>query len=143
MTKLEFISQMKRLASYYFKELTNDQLLSWYELFKDISVITFEKAINEALKENQYMPNANILYEKCSIVNKNYLCDLARFMFYDGYFHKGIERLSDNQARMNFDKTLMWLEKGIIPSFLKDDMDEYALKFKQNKLKDSNTLQLE
>ena len=38
MTQLDFISGMKRLSSYYFKELTNDQLVIWYEMFKDVSI---------------------------------------------------------------------------------------------------------
>ena len=33
MTQLDFISGMKRLSGYYFKELTNDQLVIWYEPF--------------------------------------------------------------------------------------------------------------
>ena len=45
MTQLEFISGMKRLSSYYFKELTNDQLEAWYEMFKNVRVEDFNKAI--------------------------------------------------------------------------------------------------
>ena len=47
MTTLEFISGMKRLSSFYFKELTNDQISLWYEMFQDISVDVFNQAIKE------------------------------------------------------------------------------------------------
>ena len=47
MTQLDFISGMKRLSSYYFKELTNDQLVIWYEMFKDVSSDDFNQAIKE------------------------------------------------------------------------------------------------
>lgn len=142
MTQLEFISGMKKLGSYYFKELTNEQLVLWYDMFKDITYDVFDRAIQELSHESQYMPNANILFEKCSNVNKSDLCNIAQLMFDDGYFHRGVERLSDEQAHRNFDKTMMWLEKGIIPSFLKEDMQEYIFKNKQMKLEQSERLQI-
>ena len=54
MTQLEFISGMKRLSSYYFKELTNDQLEAWYEMFKEVRVEDFNKAIKLISKENKH-----------------------------------------------------------------------------------------
>lgn len=122
MTTLEFISGMKKLGSFYFKELTNEQISLWYEMFQDVSVDVFNQAIKEISRENKFMPNANELFNKCSQLNKNNLLDLVKFMYDDGYFHRGVERLSDEQASRNLDKTMMWLEKGIIPSFLKEDM---------------------
>ena len=68
MTTLEFISGMKKLSSFYFKELTNDQISLWYEMFQDISVDVFNQAIKEISRENKFMPNANELFNKCLIV---------------------------------------------------------------------------
>ena len=136
MTTLEFISGMKKLSSFYFKELTNDQISLWYEMFQDISVDVFNQAIKEISRENKFMPNANELFNKCSQLNKNNLLDLINFMYDDGYFHRGVERLSDEQARRNLDKTMMWLDKGIIPSFLKEDMQEYMKKYNIRDIKD-------
>lgn len=143
MTTLEFISGMKKLSSFYFKELTNDQISLWYEMFQDISVNVFNQAIKEISKENKFMPNANELFNKCSQLNKNNLLDLINFMYDDGYFHRGVERLSDEQASRNLDKTMMWLEKGIIPSFLKEDMQEYMKKYKQSQIQDQERLKIE
>ena len=87
MTQLDFISGMKRLSSYYFKELTNDQLVIWYEMFKDVSIDDFNQAIKEISRESQYMPNANILLEKCSQINIRNISQIVQFMYEDGYFH--------------------------------------------------------
>ena len=65
MTQLDFISGMKRLSSYYFKELTKDQLVIWYDMFKDVNIDDFDQAIKELSRESQYMPNANILPDLC------------------------------------------------------------------------------
>ena len=143
MTTLEFISGMKKLGSFYFKELTNEQISLWYEMFQDVSVDVFNQAIKEISRESKFMPNANELSNKCSQLNKNNLLDLVKFMYDDGYFHRGVERLSDEQASRNLDKTMMWLEKGIIPSFLKEDMQEYMKKYKQSQIQDQERLKIE
>lgn len=143
MTQLDFISGMKRLSSYYFKELTNDHLAIWYEMFKDVSIDDFNQAIKEISRESQYMPNANILLEKCSQINIRNISQVVQFMYEDGYFHKGVERLSDEQANRNFDKTMMWIEKGIVPSFLEEDINSYLGKYKQNKLDNKERLKLQ
>lgn len=143
MTTLEFISGMKKLGSFYFKELTNEQISLWYEMFQDVSVDVFNQAIKEISRENKFMPNANELFSKCSQLNKNNLLDLVKFMYDDGYFHRGVEKLSDEQAGRNLDKTMMWLEKGIIPSFLKEDMEEYMKKYKQSQIQDQERLKIE
>lgn len=143
MTTLEFISGMKKLGSFYFKELTNEQISLWYEMFQDVSVDVFNQAIKEISRENKFMPNANELFSKCSQLNKNNLLDLVKFMYDDGYFHRGVEKLSDEQAGRNLDKTMMWLEKGIIPSFLKEDMQEYMKKYKQSQIQDQERLKIE
>ena len=143
MTQLDFISGMKRLCSYYFKELTNDQLEIWYEKFKDVRIDDFNQAINELSRESQYMPNANILHKKCSQINIRNISSIVQFMYEDGYFHDGVERLSDEHANKNFDKAMMWIEKDNLPQFLKDDINSYLSKYKQSKLENNERLKIQ
>ena len=142
MKKLDFISGMKKLSSFYLKEFTNEQLSLWYEMFEEIPEDIFNQAIKEISKENKYIPNASLLHDKCSSLNKNNLMNIANYMYQDGYFHRGVKRLSDEQALRNFDKTVMWLEKGIIPSFLKEDMQEYMKKYKQSQIQNQERLKI-
>ena len=117
-------------------------------MFEEIPEDIFNQAIKEISKENKYMPNASELYDKCSSLNKNNLMNIANYMYQDGYFYRGVKRLSDEQSLRNFDKTIMWLEKGIIPSFLKEDMQEYMKKYnkmyyeKKKKEKENESLQV-
>lgn len=143
MKKLDFISGMKKLSSFYLKEFTNEQLSLWYEMFEEIPEDIFNQAIKEISKENKYMPNASELYDKCSFLNKNNLMNIANYMYQDGYFHRGVKRLSDEQALRNLDKTIMWLEKGIIPSFLKEDIQDYMKKYKQSQIQNQERLKIE
>ena len=143
MKKLDFLSSMKKLSSFYLKEFTNEQLSLWYEMFEEIPADIFNQAVKEISKENKYMPNASELYDKCSSLNKNNLMNIVNYMYQDGYFHRGVERLSDEQALRNLDKTVIWLEKGIIPSFLKEDMQDYMKKYKQSQIQDQERLKIE
>ena len=51
MTKLEFLKGMKKLANYFLKDLSDEELTSWYEIFKDIEVETFYMSIQEIGKK--------------------------------------------------------------------------------------------
>lgn len=42
-----------------------------------------------------------------------------------GYFQEGIKPLDTEHELRNYDKSLMWLEKGIIPEFLREDIKKY------------------
>ena len=143
MTQLEFISGMKRLSSYYLKELTNDQLEVWYEMFKEVRVEDFHKAIKLISKENEYMPTAQMLNKKCSQAYKEFLIEIANYMMEDGYFYLGVQRLDEKQAKRNLDKTIDWIEKSGMPGFLKDDFEYYIKKYKRHQLDNNERLKLQ
>ena len=143
MTKLDFISGMKRLSSYYFKELTNDQLEAWYEMFKEVRVEDFNKAIKLISKENEYMPTAQMLNKKCSQAYKEFLIEIANYMMEDGYFYLGVQRLDETQAKLNLYKTIGWIEKSGMPEFLREDFEYYIKKYKRHQLDNNERLKLQ
>ena len=142
MNQIEFARAMKRLASFYFKDFSSDDLSAWYELFKNIKVKTLEQAITDIVKESKFMPNINQLLEKCkSTTNSNYLSIMDK-MKKDGYFKLGIVPLSPEQEERNNDKSIRWIERGIIPGFLLEDMQKYINK-SSNKLNGNDKKYLE
>lgn len=143
MTQLEFISGMKRLSNYYLKELTNDQLEAWYEMFKEVRVEDFNKAIKLISKENEYMPTAQMLNKKCSQAYKEFLIEIANYMMEDGYFYLGVQRLDETQAKLNLYKTIGWIEDSGMPCFLKDDFEYYIKKYKRHQLDNNERLKLQ
>ena len=143
MTQLEFISGMKRLSSYYLKELTNDQLEAWYEMFKEVRIEDFNKAIKLISKENEYMPTAQMLNKKCSQAYKEFLIEIANYMMEDGYFYLGVQRLDETQAKLNLYKTISWIEDSGMPCFLKDDFEYYIKKYKRHQLDNNERLKLQ
>ena len=46
----------------------------------------------------------------------------------DRYFKRGILPLTSEQEDRNYDKSIRWIERGIIPGFLLEDMQKYINK---------------
>lgn len=46
----------------------------------------------------------------------------------DGYFKLGVEPSSPEQEDRNYGKSIRWIERGIIPGFLLEDMQKYINK---------------
>lgn len=140
-TRLAFVKCIKLLNACYCKKTDQEQLESWYNYFSDISYTTLYKAVKEIIVESKCYPTAPQLKEKCRMVNKNYLLDIITKMKDDGYFKKGsYGELSDEQAYRNYDKALMWLEKGNLPEFLKNDMRSYINQNNQIEQRDRKLL---
>lgn len=50
-------------------------------------------------------------------------------MYKDGYFREGIVTLDPQHELRNYEKSIKWLEEGILPGFLKEDMKKYMIQF--------------
>lgn len=128
MDNLDFAEGMKILSSCYYKGISNDDLIIWYEMLQDIETEVFKKTIIELCKERTYMPTIyDILDITKAVKNKNYLSILEQ-MKNDGYFKLGVEPLSPEQEDRNYGKSIRWIERGIIPGFLLEDMQKYINK---------------
>lgn len=142
MNQIEFAKAMKRLASFYFKDFSSDDLSAWYELFKDIKVKTLEQAITDIVKESKFMPNINQLLEKCKSTTNSYYLSIIDKMYKDGYFKEGIVELDSQHEMRNYEKTIKWLEEGNLPGFFKEDMKKYMLD-DNIKIKNKNSFLIE
>lgn len=126
MTQLKFIKEMKVLSLSYRKDIDSLTISTWYEYFKDISYDLFSNTIKTILTKAKFFPSKNELKEEYKNNEKMYFLSIAEKMKDNGYFKKGVYgELSDEQAFRNYDKTLMFIEKGIIPNWLKEDMTTY------------------
>ena len=125
MNQIEFAKCMKKLSSFYFKDFSSDDLNDWYELFKNTKAKILEKAIIDIVKESKFMPNINILLDKCKNTTKSYYMAILDKMYKAGYFKEGIVELDPQHEIRNYEKSIKWIEEGVIPEFLKQDMRKY------------------
>lgn len=115
MTKLEFLKGMKLMSSFYNKDFTEEQLYEWYFFFEDIKAEDFYKAVRKSARDSKFMPTINdLLNQVKSVANEDYM-KIVDLMIKDGYFHDSRE----------IEKTYHFIEEGVIPSWLKADMDKY------------------
>ena len=133
MDNLDFTEGMKILSSCYHKDISNDDLIIWYEMLKDVEPEVYRKAIIDLCKERSYMPTIHDILDKTKTTKNNYYLSILEQMKKDGYFKLGVEPLSSEQEERNYDKSIRWIERGIIPGFLLEDMQKYINK-SSNKL---------
>ena len=125
MDNLDFTEGMKILSSCYHKDISNDDLIIWYEMLKDVEPEVYRKAIIDLCKERSYMPTIHDILDKTKTTKNNYYLSILEQMKKDGYFKLGVEPLSSEQEERNYDKSIRWIERGIIPGFLLEDMQKY------------------
>ena len=142
MNKGEFLKAVTYMGIVFNKEIGKDIIEIWYEFFLEIPANIFKSAIKELAKETKYLPSVQELLDKCSKVQSDKLGYIAQIMYEDGYFHIGIERLSDEHAMRNYEKTITWLKRGTVPGWLKEDMQEYLERDNQLKVESVERLQI-
>ena len=90
MDNLDFAEGMKILSSCYHKDISNVDLIIWYEMLQDIEPEVFKKAIIELCKERAYMPTIHDILDKTKTVKNNYYLSILEQMKKDGYFKLGV-----------------------------------------------------
>ena len=125
MDKLDFVEEIKILSSCYQKVISNDDISIWYEMLQDIESEAFKKAIIELCKERAYILTIHDILDKTKTLKNNYYLSILEQMKKDGYFRLGVVPLSPEQEDRNYDKSIRWIERGIIPGFLLEDMQKY------------------
>lgn len=125
MDKLDFTEGMKILSSCYHKDISTDDFVIWYELLQDIEPEVFKKSIIDLCKERSYMPTIHDILDKTVTTKNNYYLSILEQMKKYGYFKLGVEPLLPEHEERNYDKSIRWIERGIIPEFLMNDMRKY------------------
>ena len=139
MDKLDFVEGIKILSSCYQKAISNDDISIWYEMLQDIEPEVFKKAIIDLCKERAYIHD---ILDKTKTVKNNFYLSILEQMKKNGYFKLGVVPLSSEQEDINYGKSIRWVERGIIPGFLLEDMQKCINK-SSNKLNGNDKKYLE
>ena len=115
MTKEEFTKSITYLGMAYNKEFKQSEVEQYYDFLNQYDYETFKIAVKSLIKECKFMPSISEMISKCEQSKTKRKFDILEKMKQDGYFKDGLE----------YDKTIKWLESGIIPSWFKEDMKKY------------------
>lgn len=132
------IIRLKTAYPYYFKELKEEETLGMYAMYEEelsqYNEETLTSAIKEIIRTSKYMPSLNEIIEQCEKSRVHQTNKIVELMWKDGYFKKGAYGESDDsQAYRNYNKTLKFIEEGIIPEWLREDMKKYYSQILANK----------
>ena len=128
------IARFKIAYPYYFKNLSNEELIAMISMYSEELYMYDEKtllsAIKSIIRNNKFMPTLNEIIEECEKQKKYKNNVVIERMIADGYFKDSKE----------IDKTYKLLESGVIPSWLLNDMKKYGYSEMIQEISTSNYL---
>lgn len=127
------IAKLKIAYPYYFKELKNEELAMLVKMYQEqITGYTPKivlKAIDEIIRTSKFMPTIAEILDRCDGQAKTYTFDILKIMQEDGYFKYGVcGELDESQQSRNYEKAMSFVNRGIIPDWLLNDMIRYGYK---------------
>lgn len=118
MKKAEFMKAIKQLTIFYNKDFNSEQISQWYSFLKNESLENFDKAIELAIRNSGYIPTISELLKNIKFIQKQEYLDTVELMKENNYFH--------NEKELQ--NTLHFIDVGVIPYWLKQDMEYYLNK---------------
>lgn len=135
MTKEEFIKGMEVLGTAFDREYTPKDCDTYYEFLKSYSYETFKTAVKNIITKSKFVPKISELIEECESCKVQIKYDVLEFMKAKGYFKIGeYGELSSEQETRNYEKTIMWMERGNVPAWLQEVINNYYKMMKQELL---------
>lgn len=114
------IVKFKIAYPYYFKELTDEELAGLIAMYQEelscYNELTLVSAVKSIIRKNKFMPTLNELIEECELCKTTQKNIVIEKMIKAGYFKDSRE----------IEKTYHFLEEGIIPNWLLEDMKKYG-----------------
>lgn len=142
MNQIEFVKAITYMGILFNKPIDKEVIETWYEFFSEIPEKILKDSIKDLAKESKYLPSLQELLEKCKSTFNYRNQQILETMYNEGYFRKGLyEDLTPDHALRNYEKSIMWLNKNILPDWLLEDMIKYGLK-KSDILKSNQRLLL-
>ena len=114
------IAKFKIAYPYYFKELKNEELIGMISMFQEelsgYNELTISNATKSIIRNNKFMPTLKEIIDECEKAKTYKTNAVIEKMIKAGYFKDPRE----------IDKTYKFIEEGIIPDWLVEDMKKYG-----------------
>ena len=134
MKKEDFASIMKTMGIVFGKEITEELLMIYYEVFKDEEVTSFKNAAKKILKTNKYFPTIAELVKECEVQKTENKYTILDFMKSKGYFKESGYPISE------YEKARNWIETGVVPKWFEKDMEKFKKQIDLLEVKDKRLL---
>ena len=133
----ELVKGLNFLGLAYGKEYSQIETQQVYEFVKQYDYETFIKAVKELIRTSKFLPRIADLIEACEKYKGSANKEAIDYMRSVGYFkYSPHGEVTDEHASRNYSKALRFIELGIIPDWLQEDIDYYVNQMKQLRLQD-------
>lgn len=130
------IARLKIAYPYYFKELTMEELAGLVSMYQEeLSIYnepTLMNAIKSIIRKNKFMPTLKEILDECELCKTSQKNIVIERMIKAGYFKDPKE----------IDKTYKFMEEGIIPNWLLEDMKKYGYEDSRDLISTNSTKML-
>ena len=140
----EFIKAVSYLGMAYGKEYSQAETMQMYEFLKEYNYQTMIEAVKSIIRTSKYVPKIADLIEACENCKSSTKIAVVKYMRDSGYFKLcDYGEITDEHATRNYNKVMMWLERGVMPDWLQEDINYYYLKMKNKALENNEQTLLE
>lgn len=133
----ELIKGLNFLGLAYGKEYNQMEAQQIYEFVKEYEYEVFIRATKDIIRTSKFLPKIADLIEACDKQKEEKRVEVIDYMKECGYFYLSYRpehKLDEAQATRNYLKVKTFIERGIIPDWLQEDINYYYKLMKQEKL---------
>jgi hypothetical protein len=135
----ELVKGLNFLGLAYGKEYSQIETQQVYEFLKEYNYDTFVKATKEIIRTSKSLPRIADLIEACEKYKGSERKEVIDYMREVGYFkYSSYGEVTDEKASRNYSKALRFIELGIIPDWLQEDIDYYTDQLKTIRLENKS-----
>jgi len=133
----ELVKGLNFLGLAYGKEYSQMEAQQVYEFVKEYNYDTFIKATKEIIRTSKFLPRIADLIEACEKYKGSERKEVIDYMRSVGYFkYSAYGEVTEEKASRNYCKALRFIELGVIPDWLQEDIDYYVNQMHQLRLQD-------
>lgn len=132
MTEQEFLESMTYLGLAFNKTYTQEEIKQHYDFLKEYNDTTFTTAIKNLIRTSKFLPKITDLIEACESAKTVVRNDVLEYM-------KQIEYFKDPNE---YQKASLFMERGIVPNWLQEDINKYYKQMVSNRLDHKETLMI-
>ena len=141
----ELVKGLNFLGLAYGKEYNQLEAQQIYEFVKEYDYDTFIRATKQIIRTSKFIPKIADLIEACESQKDVRKIEVIDYMKDSGYFYLSYRpdhKLDEAHATRNYIKVRNFIERGIIPDWLREDINYYYQKMKteQIELKENKLL---
>jgi hypothetical protein len=135
----ELVKGLNFLGLAYGKEYNQMEAQQVYEFVKEYTYEVFIKAVKEIIRTSKFLPRIADLIEACEKYKGSERKEVIDYMRSVGYFkYSAYGEVTEEKASRNYSKALRFIEIGVIPDWLQEDIDYYVNQMHQLRLEAEN-----